>query len=119
VGQNANGTTFGPDKTFTTSGVTGVDDRTAVPKQYSLYQNYPNPFNPSTLIRYQLPVKSKVTLRIFNVLGEEVKTLMNGEVQEAGIESVSFNADALPSGVYFYRLQAGTFLDVKKMLLVK
>ena len=91
----------------------------AMPKEFSLQQNYPNPFNPATVIRFQLPVSSTVTLRIYNVLGQEVKSLVNGEFQEAGFKTVSFDASSLSSGVYFYRMQAGGFTDIKKMLLVK
>jgi hypothetical protein len=85
---------------------------------YSLYQNYPNPFNPSTLISYQLPVKAFVVLKLFDVLGKQVETLVN-EHQNAGNHFVQFNAANLPSGVYFYRLDAGIYNDTKKLLLLK
>jgi hypothetical protein len=99
--------------------VTGVlSGPPALPKSFQLHQNYPNPFNPSTNIRYELPVDGKVLLKIYNTLGQEVKTLVD-EVQEAGFKTVSFDAGNLPSGVYFYRLQANKFSDVKKMLLLK
>ena len=90
-----------------------------------LEQNYPNPFNPLTVIRYQLPVQSHVTLRIYNVLGQEVKTLVN-EIWDAGYESASSDASALASGVYFYKLEATSvtepgrsFVQEKKMVLIK
>jgi len=83
-----------------------------------LQQNYPNPFNPSTVIGYQLPTDTHVTLNIFDALGREVCTLVN-ERQSAGNHYVRLNAANLPNGVYFYRLQAGTFTQVKKMILLK
>ncbi|MBI5215388.1 MAG: T9SS type A sorting domain-containing protein [Ignavibacteriae bacterium] len=88
------------------------------PVVFALYENYPNPFNPSTVIRYQLPVTSLVTLKVYNALGQEVVTLIE-ELQEAGFHSVDFDATNLGSGIYVYRLQAGTFADQKKMILVK
>lgn len=88
------------------------------PRSFALNQNYPNPFNPSTVINYQLPVNGFVTVKIFDVLGREVKTLVN-ERQAAGAHSITFNADNLPSGVYFYRLQTGTFMETKKMTVLR
>jgi len=88
------------------------------PADYTLQQNYPNPFNPVTTISYSLPVKSEVELVIYNALGEEVMKLANEE-KEAGRYSVEFNATSLPSGIYFYRLQAGEFVETKKMVLMK
>ncbi len=86
--------------------------------EFNLSQNYPNPFNPSTVISYQLPTNTGVILKVFDVLGREVKTLVN-ERQSAGSHSVMFNAANLPSGVYFYRLEAGTHHDAKELLLLK
>ena len=92
--------------------------REIVPSTLALEQNYPNPFNPSTTISYDLPMNGLVTLKVYDVLGREVKTLVN-ERQSVGSHSVAFNASNLPSGVYFYRLQAGTYHDTKKLLLLK
>jgi len=85
---------------------------------YFLFQNYPNPFNPSTEISYQLPSSSYVFLKVFDVLGREVKVLVNKQ-ETAGSYSVNFDASNLPSGVYFYRLEAGTYSNTKKLLLLK
>jgi Tfp pilus assembly protein PilZ len=95
-----------------------VTSSEVLPTRCQLSQNYPNPFNPATRIDYALPASEYVTLRVYNMLGQEVKTLVN-EVQEAGYKSVSFNASRLPSGVYTYKLTAGTFTEVKKMVLLK
>ncbi|MDI6767022.1 MAG: FG-GAP-like repeat-containing protein [Bacteroidota bacterium] len=89
-----------------------------LPKEFALDQNYPNPFNPSTIFRYQLPEISQVTLRIYNILGHQVKTVVD-EIQEAGYKEVRFDAATLPSGLYFYRLTAGSFVENKKMLVIK
>ncbi len=88
------------------------------PTDFQLEQNYPNPFNPSTTITYQLPTASNVSLKIFDVLGREVATLVN-ERQNAGQYQVRFDATRLASGMYFYRLQAGGYIETKKMMLVK
>jgi hypothetical protein len=89
-----------------------------VPSKFELIQNYPNPFNSSTKISWQSPISGWQTLKVFDVLGREVATLVNEE-KEAGYHSVDFNASDLPSGVYFYRIQAGNFIDTKKMILLK
>ena len=89
-----------------------------IPNQFELQQNYPNPLNPTTVIRYQLPVASYVTLTVYNMLGQEVATLVNG-MQEAGYKSVEYDASKMPSGVYFSKLTAGSFSQVRKMLLTK
>ncbi|HEY9165760.1 MAG TPA: T9SS type A sorting domain-containing protein [Candidatus Kryptonia bacterium] len=95
-------------------GVKGLN----VVKEYMLYNNYPNPFNPSTIIRYDLPKDSKVVLQIYDILGREVTTLVN-ERQGAGTHEVSFNASRYASGVYFYKLTAGTYSKVQRMMLIK
>jgi hypothetical protein len=89
-----------------------------LPKEFSLEQNYPNPFNPTTTIRYALPQRSHVTLIVFNLLGQQMATLVNGEV-EAGYHEVQFNAVGLASGVYLFRLQAGSFTQTKKLCVIK
>ncbi|NLH61155.1 MAG: T9SS type A sorting domain-containing protein [Ignavibacteriales bacterium] len=89
-----------------------------VPDEYSLSQNYPNPFNPSTTIRYSIKTGGEVTLRVYDILGNEVATLVN-EVQEPGYYTVNFNGANLSSGVYVYTLESGEFSGVKKLLLMK
>ena len=89
-----------------------------IPQQYSLFQNYPNPFNPSTVISYQLPVNALAILKVYDVLGRLVKTLVE-ERQTAGTHSATFNASSLSSGVYFYRLTAGSFVQTRKLMLLK
>ena len=89
-----------------------------VPMQFALWQNSPNPFNPSTEIRYELPENVYVSLTVSDVLGREVAKLADG-IESAGDKSVTLDAAFLPSGVYFYRLQAGTFVDVKKMIIMR
>jgi len=99
--------------------VTGINDRTSqLPSSFSLQQNYPNPFNPTTVICYSLPVSSYVSLNVYDVLGREVGTLVNEE-QNAGTHNVTFNAGNLTSGVYYYRLTTGNFVDTKKLMLIK
>jgi N-acetylneuraminic acid mutarotase len=88
------------------------------PNDFLLYQNYPNPFNPTTAIRYQIPELSFVTFKVYDVLGNEVVILVNEE-KPTGSYEVEFDATALSSGIYFYRLQAGDFIETKKMVLMK
>jgi hypothetical protein len=88
------------------------------PNNFVLYQNYPNPFNPSTVIRYKLSVNSFVSLTVFDALGNQVASLAN-EVKPAGSYEVNFNSSKLSSGVYYYRLKAGNYIDTKKFVLIK
>ena len=100
------------------AGVTGINNETEIPNSYTLSQNYPNPFNPTTKISYTIPEKSKVSLKIFDVLGAEVVELVNSEL-ESGEYYIDFNASSLPSGVYLYRLETKSFVETKKMILLK
>lgn len=95
-----------------------VNNPTEIVYNYKLSQNYPNPFNPTTSINYQLKEKGFVSLKIFDMLGTEVASLVN-ENQEAGNYSVTFNASNLPSGIYIYRLTANDFTSTKKLMLIK
>jgi len=124
-GEEGEGT---PDSTATVGYIltytpeeTAIDDNSAsgfTADDFVLYQNYPNPFNPVTVICYQIPKTTPVRLEVFDVLGKKVSTLVNN-LQAAGSHSVEFNAEHLPSGIYYYRLQTETFTSVKQMLLLK
>ncbi|MCF8242332.1 MAG: T9SS type A sorting domain-containing protein [Melioribacteraceae bacterium] len=103
---------------FTIGDVTGIQDDMPVVRNYKLFQNFPNPFNPSTSICYSLADDTHVNLKIFDLLGREVKVLVN-ENRTAGLHSIEFEANSLPSGIYFYRIQTNKFTAVKKMLLLK
>jgi hypothetical protein len=90
----------------------------ALPGQFALGQNFPNPFNPTTDIRFALPSAANARLTVFNVIGQEIAVLTNG-MRPAGVHTVTFDASQLPAGIYFYRLEAGSFSDIRKMLLLK
>jgi len=106
-------------RSFTTTCPPGVKRiSTEIPTEYKLYNNYPNPFNPSTNIRYQITNNKFTTLKIFDILGREVKTLVS-EFQKTGTYEIKFSLDGFENGVYFYRLQSGGFIDTKKMLMIK
>ena len=98
--------------------VTGVTAEEALPVAYELAQNYPNPFNPSTTIKYELPQRAHVVLTVFNMLGQQVAVLQNGE-QQAGYHEAVFDASGLASGVYLYRLTAGSYVETRKLVLVR
>ncbi len=122
----SNGTVSGysPVGVFNTNGVTGVENQGGeLPKEFAVMQNYPNPFNPTTTIKYQLPQAAHVTIAVYNILGKEIATLVNGNV-EAGYHSVIWNGTnnsgaKVNSGVYFYRVSTNSNVAVKKMLLLK
>ena len=98
--------------------VTGVREAPGVAGGFTLSQNFPNPFNPSTTIRYRLPERSNVSLAVFNSLGQLVARLVQGE-EEAGVHEARFDGSGLSSGLYFYRLQSGSFTQTMKLLLLK
>jgi hypothetical protein len=97
---------------------TDVEENINSIKDFILFNNYPNPFNPSTVISYQLPISSYITLKVFDVLGNEIATLVNEE-KPAGSYQVEFNVVDLPSGLYLYKIQAGNYSETKKMLMIK
>jgi hypothetical protein len=108
---------------FITGAAVSVEYESDMPSSFSLEQNFPNPFNPVTTIKFSIPSNVKgetanVKLKIYNVLGNEIATLVN-DAKEAGYHSIDFNARDLPSAVYFYQLKAGSFVETKKMLLLK
>ncbi len=83
-----------------------------------LHQNYPNPFNPVTIIKFSIPIKSNISLMLYNVIGEQLRVFIDEE-KPTGNYEVEFNASELSSGVYFYRLQAGSYIETKKLILMK
>ena len=89
-----------------------------LPTEFSLSQNYPNPFNPSTTIKFDIPKATRVSLKIYNVLGQEVETLVN-EIMEPGAYNFKWDAGHFASGMYIYRIEAGNFVQSKKMMLIK
>ncbi len=103
----------------TVTGLKLVASASGLPKEYALHQNYPNPFNPSTTITFDLPVTSVVSLKVYNILGQEVSTLLDGVQLEGGVHIATFNASNIPSGVYFYQLRAGSFTATRKLMLMK
>jgi Secretion system C-terminal sorting domain len=113
------GSSFLLDDLNLTGTATSVNDKSILPAKFSLEQNYPNPFNPSTKIQYNLPENSFVSLKIYNAIGKEVASLVNGVVP-AGSHEILFDASGLNSGVYFYTLKAGNnFVQTRKMILMK
>ncbi len=99
--------------------ITGIrQNEQSIPNNYLLFQNYPNPFNPSTKIKFALLQNSQTKLIIYDLLGREIQTLINKEL-EAGYHEINFDASSFPGGVYFYRIQAGDFIQTKKMILIK
>lgn len=98
--------------------IVGIDDKEVLPAQFALYQNYPNPFNPETVIKFEIPEPCNVTLKVYDMLGREVSTLLD-EYKQAGIFITTFNAATVPSGVYFCRIIAGKYSSITKMLLLR
>ena len=111
---------FGTILHTTNGGVTFINEELIVekPTDYHISNNYPNPFNPSTKIKYSLPQTSNVVIKVFDILGNEIETLVNEEKQ-TGTYEITWYTENLPSGIYFYRIQAGNFIETKKMLLLK
>ena len=106
-------------RVYNPTGVIGVSNISElIPSEYQLFQNYPNPFNPVTKINFAIQKQGLVTLKVYDMLGREVAALVN-EFKQAGYYSIDFNASGLSSGIYFYRLQANDFRDIKKMVLIK
>ncbi|HMQ70442.1 MAG TPA: T9SS type A sorting domain-containing protein, partial [Ignavibacteria bacterium] len=99
-----------------------ADNNSIFPKEIQLYQNYPNPFNPVTTINFSIPKQGNVKLEVYDVTGKKVKTLING-LRAAGNYTINFSATEggsnLSSGVYFYRIESGDFIEVKRMILIK
>jgi hypothetical protein len=95
-----------------------IEIEVSEPKDFVLEQNYPNPFNPTTKIKYQIPEESEVVIKIYDILGAEVVTLLN-DLKKPGTYEVEFNAQNLSSGTYFYRIVAGEYVEMKKMVLMK
>lgn len=106
------------DTTLIMNKPTGIAEENLIPRENKLFENYPNPFNPTTQIKYSIKENGIVTLKVYDVLGNEVAVLVNEEKQ-AGTYDISFNASAIASGIYFYRMTAGNFQQTKKMLLIK
>jgi hypothetical protein len=112
------GWNFAPNFSVTVTAATDVTETHVKASAYKLEQNYPNPFNPSTKISFSIPQSEQVTLTVYDMSGKEISKLVDGQ-RSAGEYSVSFNASNLPSGVYLYKLTAGSFSQIKKMILTK
>lgn len=98
--------------------ITDIEDENIIPTVFKLEQNYPNPFNPSTKIKFAVPEKSNVLIKVYDILGSEVATLINREM-EAGWYENDFNAAGLSSGIYLFRMEAGSYVNTKKMILLR
>lgn len=116
-GTSQTATAITPNR-FIIGTIVGIENKNFIPETYRLYQNYPNPFNPGTVIKYQIPNSSMVAIKVFDVKGSEITTLVN-EPQGPGFYEVNFDAGNLPSGVYLYKFSAGNYTEVKKMVLIK
>ena len=100
------------------TGITRSKNESTIPVDFVLYQNYPNPFNPATTIKYNLLKSGDVIFNIYNLAGQNIKTLVNG-FQKMGEHEITWQPEGLPNGIYFYRLQAGDYLESKKLILQK
>ena len=114
---HSNGWNWGTEKRIIVRSPLGVENENN-PVQFKLNQNYPNPFNPATTINFEIPVRSDVKITVLDIAGREVETIINSQMQP-GSHSVSWNAANYSSGVYFYKIETGSFVDAKKMLLIK
>lgn len=106
------------DSVMVDIGVTNVSENPISPNTFKLYDNFPNPFNPSTTIKYSLPEASFTAIKIYDVVGNEIATLVN-EIKSAGTHQIVFNAESLSSGIYYYTIQSGSNSESKKMILLK
>ncbi len=105
---------------LTPTGGTGIEEnQLSIPSQFSLHQNFPNPYNPQTTISYSLPRASTITLKVYDIMGQEIATLLDNDEKSAGSHKISFDATNLPCGTYFYRMQTDDYMETKKMLLIK
>jgi hypothetical protein len=111
------GSSFPEEKTFQIT-ASSVGGESPLPAAYTLRQNYPNPFNPATVIEYALPKGGLVVLTVYDILGREVSTLVNGW-NDAGVHRVRWNASGFASGVYCYRLQSGSYTEAKTMIVIR
>jgi hypothetical protein len=111
--------TFSGTGTFCNSPVdVGAEKDLDIPAEFSLSQNYPNPFNPNTIISFAIPKEEETTLTVFDVLGRQVEVLLH-EIKSPGYYNISFNAGGLPSGIYFYKIDSGSFTSTMKMILLR
>jgi len=110
--------TVGAGQVVSADPPTDIEEQENLPSEFTLYQNYPNPFNPETEIKFSLPVELFVTGKVYDISGREIMTLISGELP-AGNHSLKFNCDALPSGIYLFRLVAGGTVKIVKMTLMK
>lgn len=113
-------TSWSDTRSFTTlvEEITSSSDEIKKPYEFALRGNYPNPFNPTTQIEFTIAETSNVTLEVFNIQGQRVATLLD-EIKSAGVHTASFDASSLSTGLYLYRLKAGSYTDVRKMILIK
>jgi hypothetical protein len=118
VAANQADTVYGIDQVFQTGAVTSAGDPVIRPDGYALDRNFPNPFNPSTTITYTLPVTARVAVKIFDLHGRDVATLVDA-VAQPGQHQVEWNADGLPTGIYFCRYSTGSFVQTMKLLYVR